>query len=221
LVFPACVAWIVQVPTAASVTVAPDTVQTDEVVEARLTANPELALALTVNGAAPNTWPESAPNVMVWLPGVTVKLWLSGAAAPQFVLPPCVAWIVHVPTATTVTAVPDTVQTDEVVEAKLTANPELAVALTGNAAAPNTWPDSAPNVIVWLPAVTVKPWLTGVAAPQLLLPPCVAWIVHVPAPTSVTVVPDTVQTDEVVEPKLTANPELAVALTGKAAAPNT
>jgi hypothetical protein len=30
-------------------------VHTAEVVEAKLTANPELALALTANGAAPNT----------------------------------------------------------------------------------------------------------------------------------------------------------------------
>ena len=47
-------ARIVQVPDAASVTVAPDTVQTPEVVEAKLTTRPEEAVALTVNGAAPN-----------------------------------------------------------------------------------------------------------------------------------------------------------------------
>jgi hypothetical protein len=164
LVFPACVAWIVQTPTATSVTVAPDTVHTDEVVEAKLTANPEPAVAVTVNGVAPNTWSDSPPKLMLWLPGVTVKPWLTGVAPPQFVLPPCVAWIVHVPTATSVTVAPDTVQTAVVVEAKLTANPELALALTANGAAPNTWLDRLPNVIVWLPGVTVKPWLTGVAA---------------------------------------------------------
>jgi phage tail protein X len=135
--------------------------------------------------------------------------------------PACVAWMVHVPAPTSVTVAPDTVQTDVVVEAKLTANPELALALTVNGEAPNTWPNKLPNVIVWLPGVTVKPWLTGVAAPQLLLPPCVAWMVHVPAPTSVTVTPDTVHTDAVVEAKLTANPELALALTANGAAPNT
>jgi hypothetical protein len=159
--------------------------------------------------------------VIVWLPAVTAKPWLTGVAAPQFVLPPCVAWMVQVPTATSVTVVPDTVQTDEVVEAKLTANPELAVALTAKGAAPNAWLDSAPNVIVWLPAVTAKLSLTGVAAPQFVLPPCVAWMVHVPTATSVTVPPDTVQTVKVVEAKLTANPELALALTANGAAPNT
>jgi hypothetical protein len=211
---------MVQVPAATSVTVAPATEHTDVVVEAKLTANPELALALTANGAAPNTWPDSAPKVIVWLPAVTAKLSLTGGAAPQLVLPPCVAWMVQVPAPTSVTVVPNTVHTAVDWELKLTASPELALALTANGAAPNTWPDSAPNVIVWLPAVTGKPWLTGVAAPQLVLPPCVAWMVHVPTATNVTVPPDTVQTDEVVEAKLTAKPELAVALTAKGAVPN-
>lgn len=44
--------------------------------------------------------------------------------------------MVQVPAATRVTVVPDTVQTAEVVEAKLTARPEDAVPLTGNGAAP-------------------------------------------------------------------------------------
>ncbi len=35
------------------VTVEPETVQTDVVVDAKLTGKPELAVALTVNGAAP------------------------------------------------------------------------------------------------------------------------------------------------------------------------
>ena len=42
-------------PEPTSVTVAPDSVQTAVVVEAKLTARPEDAVALTVNGAAPNT----------------------------------------------------------------------------------------------------------------------------------------------------------------------
>jgi hypothetical protein len=138
-------------------------VQTVEVVEAKLTANPELAVALTANGAAPNTWLDKLPKLIVWLLGVTVKLWLTGVAAPQLPLPSCVAWIVHVPAPTSVTVTPDTVHTAEVVEAKLTANPELAVALTANGAVPNTWPDKPPKLIVWLPAVTEKLWLTGVA----------------------------------------------------------
>jgi hypothetical protein len=71
----------VHVPTAASVTVAPDTVHTDVVCDANVTANPEVAVALTVKGAVPNTWLASAPNVMLWLPGVTAKLCVTAAAA--------------------------------------------------------------------------------------------------------------------------------------------
>jgi len=91
LALPACVAWMVQVPAAASVTVAPDVVHTAEVVEAKLTARPEEAVALTVNGAEPNALFESAPKVMVWLAGVTWKLWFTGVAAVQLALPACVA----------------------------------------------------------------------------------------------------------------------------------
>jgi hypothetical protein len=71
---------MVQVPTATSVTVAPDTVQKEGVVEAKLTARPEEALALTGNGAVPKGWLESAPKVMVWLPGVTWKLRFTAVA---------------------------------------------------------------------------------------------------------------------------------------------
>ena len=71
---PACVAWIVQVPTATSVTVAPETVQTADVLDAKLTVRPELAVALTINGALPNGWFESVPKVIVWLACVTWKL---------------------------------------------------------------------------------------------------------------------------------------------------
>jgi len=41
--------------------------------------------------------------------------------------------------------------------------------------------------------VTVKLWLTGVAAAQLAFPAWVAWSMHVAADTSVTIAPDTVQ----------------------------
>ena len=75
--------------------------------------------------------------MIVWLAFVTWKLWFTGAAAAQLVLPACVAWMVHFPAATSVTDVPDTVHTVGVVEAKLTAKPEDAVALTVNGAEPN------------------------------------------------------------------------------------
>ena len=44
---------MVQVPLASSDTLLAETEQTDEVVDAKLTAKPDEAVALTVNGAAP------------------------------------------------------------------------------------------------------------------------------------------------------------------------
>jgi hypothetical protein len=72
---------MVHVPTAASVTVVPDTVHTDVVCEAKLTASPELAVALTVKGAVPIGSFASVPKAIVWLAWVTEKLWLTADAA--------------------------------------------------------------------------------------------------------------------------------------------
>ena len=72
---------MVHVPTVASVTRLPDTVHTAVVVEAKLTASPEVAVALRVNGGAFQAWLDSGANAMVWLACVTWKLWLTGVAA--------------------------------------------------------------------------------------------------------------------------------------------
>jgi hypothetical protein len=77
---PACEAVSVHVPGATSVTVVPETVQTDAVVEAKLTASPEDAAATAVNGG-PSILSAGAGKLMVWLACKTVKLWLTGAAA--------------------------------------------------------------------------------------------------------------------------------------------
>jgi hypothetical protein len=55
-------------------------VQTEVVCEEKLTARFEELVALTANGADPRDWFESATNAMVWLAGVTAKLWLTGTA---------------------------------------------------------------------------------------------------------------------------------------------
>ena len=55
------------------VTVATETVQTDIVAEAKLTARPGDAVALTMNGAAPIVWFASAPNTIACV-ARTVKL---------------------------------------------------------------------------------------------------------------------------------------------------
>jgi len=59
----------------------PEVVQTEVVVEAKLTARPELAVALTVNGETPYVTLLSAPNVITCDAGFTVKLCVTGVAA--------------------------------------------------------------------------------------------------------------------------------------------
>ena len=76
---------------------------------------------------------------MVCTAGVTVKLWLTLDAAFQFALPACEAWIVHVPTATSVTVLTLTVQMEVVSDAKVTVRPEVAVAVSVNVPLPSAW----------------------------------------------------------------------------------
>ena len=78
---PAWLAVIEQAPPATIVTVLPATVQTEVVVEAKLTARPELAVAVTVNGVTPYATPLSAPKAIVCDAGLTVKLCDTGVAA--------------------------------------------------------------------------------------------------------------------------------------------
>jgi hypothetical protein len=57
-----------------SVTVETETVQTAAVVEEKLTASPEDAVALTANGAVPKAWFERAANPIVWFAPVIEKV---------------------------------------------------------------------------------------------------------------------------------------------------
>ena len=70
-----------QVPAETNVTVVPFTVQTGVVVEAKLTVSPELAVALSVKGALPNAIASGCVKVIVWVPCVTLKLFVTGVAA--------------------------------------------------------------------------------------------------------------------------------------------
>lgn len=140
----------------------------------------------------------------------TVKLRVTEGAAAYCELPACEACIEQVPAASVVAVVPDTLQIVGVVEAKLTVSPELAFALKATFS-PITCAEIALNVIVWL-ASTVKLWVTGAAAENCELPAWEAWIEHVPPFARATDVPETVQTEVVRDEKLTANPELADAL---------
>ena len=80
MALPACVAWMVQVPTATMVTFAPEVVQMPVVVEAKLTGRLDEAVALTAKGVGLKVRFDRAPKVIVWLACVTVKLWFTGVA---------------------------------------------------------------------------------------------------------------------------------------------
>jgi hypothetical protein len=79
----------------------------------------------------------------------TEKLCVTDAAASQVAFPAWLAITEHLPTPPTVIVLPETVQTAGVVDAKLTAKPELAEAPITNGGVPEATLPSGPNVIVW------------------------------------------------------------------------
>ena len=72
MVSPAWAARMVQVPVATKLTLVPATVHTGVASDEKPTANPDDAVALTVNGDAANERSASAPKVIVWLAAVIV-----------------------------------------------------------------------------------------------------------------------------------------------------
>ncbi len=115
MVLPAWEAVIVHVPVVTNVAVEPETVQTDIVVEAKLTPKPELAEAVSVRGV-PTFWVAIGPKVMVCVKR-TGNVCETGVAAANVVLPSCEAVMVQLPpVAVSVAVVPLTVQTDCVVD---------------------------------------------------------------------------------------------------------
>src|SRR3954468_16557107 len=121
--------------------------------------------------------------------------------------------MVQVPTLMSLTVVPLTVHTEDVVVLKLTGNPDDETALTVTGDWASRLLASAANVIVCVAFDTVKLRLTLGAVAYVAFPPWEATTVQVPALTSETVVALTVHTDEVVVVKVTGNPDDDVALT--------
>ena len=117
-------------------------------------------------------------------------------------LPAWWATIVHVPVATRVTVVPDTVHFPVVLLVKVTVRPEVAVALMPNVGVPDF--ECVPGfakAMVCVTLLTVKLWFTDVAALYVVFPAWSAFTVHLPAASSVMVaplVPPHVQMDGVV-----------------------
>ena len=81
MALPVCVALMAQRPAATSVTVLPETVQMVGVVEAKLTARPDEAVAVTVNGGVLSGTFGNGAKLMVCASLVMVKAWTTGVAA--------------------------------------------------------------------------------------------------------------------------------------------
>jgi hypothetical protein len=145
---------------------------------------------------------------------VTANVRVTGSAAAYVALPVCDAVREHVPVATKVTVVPATVQTLVVLEEIVTERPLDAVAVAVTGPWFTAMSAGCANVIACVSgtAVTWKDFETGVAAAYVALPACEAVTVHVPVATSVTLVPETVQTAVVELAKPTASPLDALAL---------
>ena len=79
-------------------------------------------------------------------------------------MPLCVTSMEQVPVAMNDAVLPETVQTDAVVDLKATGKPELAEATRLNVV-PFVWVAIFGKVMVWLALVTAKLCETGVAAP--------------------------------------------------------
>src|SRR5690242_2888198 len=106
--------------------------------------------------------------------------------------------MVHVPALTSVTVLPETMQTAGVCEKKLTGSPELAVALTVKGLEASGRSESGGeepklmNCRFCVAGNTTKLSVTGGAAAYTLLPICTAVSVHVPAEMVVRFSPETV-----------------------------
>ena len=81
MMLPGWVAAIPQVPPVSKVTVFAETLQTEGVVEAKMTGSPDEAVALRANGAEPKVEAGRTEKLMVCASPLTVKLCRTGVAA--------------------------------------------------------------------------------------------------------------------------------------------
>ena len=161
---PAWLATMVQVPAATSVSVVPLTVQVLGVVELKVTARPELALAASGGGGVPRVWLPGEAKVMVCDAFATVMTRDTVTAAAKMLLPAWLASMMQVPAATSVSVVPLAEQVLGVVEAKLTGRPELELATNAAGALPSVWLPGEAKVMVCAAAEIVKTRDTVAAA---------------------------------------------------------
>ena len=209
---PICVAVMEQSPTEASVTLVPATVQIAPELVVKITGWPEVAVAVRLTGPALSAVSGGCVKVIVCVPCSTLNVLVTGAAAAKVALPACEAVMEQTPAETSVTLAPDTVQIPLELLVKLTASPDVAVAVNPTGPAVKAVSAGCGNVITLVLAVTLNVLVTAAAAAKVASPACEAVIEQPPTETSVTLVPDTVQTAAELLVKLTGSPEVAVAV---------
>ena len=219
---PAWLAATVHVPAPTKVRAVPLTVQTAGVTEVSDNARPDVEVATSEGAGEPRVWLPIGVNEMVCgsSTAATRNECETGAAAVWLTSPAWLAATLHVPGATSASALALTVHTLGVVEAKDTARPDVAVAVSAAGATPKVWLPGEMKVMVCAAGLTANEPETVGAVAYALSPAWLALTVQVPAPTSVTRLPLIVQTAGVVDANDTARPEVAVAVSAGGAAPN-
>lgn len=149
--------------------------------------------------------------MMVCTAGATLNERTTGTAAENTVLPAWLAVTLQLPTLTRLSTVPLTVHTAVVVELKLTARPEVAVATRAAGCTPRVWLPGELKLMVCARVDTVNVCNTAAAAAKFWSPAWLAATVQLPLVSSDRVVPVTLQTLGVVEANDTGRPEEAVA----------
>jgi hypothetical protein len=204
------------VPVAASVTDEPEIVHTLVSFDVNETASPLDDEAASETGPWSSRASAGCEKAIACDSGtaVTWNVRVTAEAAAYVPLPLCEAVSEHVPTATSVTLAPETVQTEELFEANATAR--LLDALAKIEIGPWSTRVSAGggNVIVCAngAAVTWKVLVTGVAAAYAPLPLWDAVIEQVPTVSSVRVEPEAVHTEVLLDAMPTGKPLDAVAV---------
>ena len=148
MALPTWLAARVQVPALTRLRALPLTLQTAGVTAWKATAKPELAVALSAAGVVPSVWLPGEMKEMVWVPRATAKVLDTAVAGWKLLLPAWLAEMVQLPTPSKVKLVPLTLQTAGVVDASVTARPELAVALKAVGVTPKVCPAGAAKVML-------------------------------------------------------------------------
>ena len=196
---PGWLASTVQVPGETSVSTVPLTVQTCGVADANETVKSDVDVAASAGGAVPSVCAPGELKVMTWVAVNTVKLTVMAGAGANTALPGWLAVMLQVPADTSVSVLPLTVQTAVVVDVKVTAKVDVALATSAGGVLPTVWLPGEAKLMLCAAGRTLKLTSTVAAAAKVALPAWLALRLQVPAATRVKVLPLTEHTPGVVD----------------------